>query len=46
MSIPPVANRRAPKRSDSHPETGPETSSPIVSGSIAMPAHSGVSVKS
>ena len=43
--MPPVANGRAPNRSDSHPETGPAIRKPIVSGSIAMPAHSGVSSK-
>ena len=45
-SIPPVANGRAPKRSDRYPDVGPEISSPIVSGSMNRPARSGVWVKS
>ena len=43
--MPPVANGRAPKRSDRYPDTGPASRKPTVSGSIAMPAHSGVSSK-
>ena len=43
--MPPVANGRAPNRSDSQPDTGPATRKPTVSGSIAMPAHSGVRLK-
>ncbi len=33
-SIPPVANQRAPKRSDRYPEVGPATIMPSVSGSM------------
>ncbi len=33
-SIPPVANQRAPKRSDRYPDVGPAISMPIVSGSM------------
>ena len=40
--MPPVANGRAPNRSDRTPDSGPETRKPTVSGSMAMPAHSGV----
>src|SRR5437660_2552574 len=41
-SIPPVANSREPKRSDRYPETGPASRNPALSGSMEMPAHSGV----
>ena len=44
-TMPPVANERAPKRSDSQPEMGPAMRKPTVSGSMAMPAHSGVRLK-
>ena len=40
--MPPVANGRAPYRSDSQPESGPAIRNPMVSGGMAMPAHSGV----
>ena len=43
--MPPVANGRAPNRSDSQPDSGPAIRKPTVSGSIAMPAHSGVWLK-
>ncbi len=33
-SIPPVANQRAPKRSERYPEVGPAMSMPSVSGSM------------
>ena len=33
-TIPPLANGRAPKRSDRYPEVGPESSIPTVSGSM------------
>ena len=33
-SMPPVANGRAPKRSESHPDAGPATRNPTVSGSM------------
>jgi hypothetical protein len=33
-SIPPVANGRAPNRSESQPESGPATRKPTVSGSM------------
>ena len=42
-SIPPVANQRAPKRSDRYPDVGPAISMPSVSGSMYRPARSGVS---
>ena len=45
MSMPPVVSARAPHRSDSAPETGPAARNPIVSGSMAIPAHSGVWLK-
>ena len=41
-SMPPVANGRAPNRSDRIPDTGPAIRKPRVSGSMAIPAHSGV----
>ena len=44
-SMPPVANGRAPNRSDSQPEAGPAMRKPTVSGSMAIPAHSGVRSK-
>ena len=44
-TMPPVANGRAPNRSDSQPEAGPAMRKPTVSGSIAIPAHSGVRSK-
>jgi hypothetical protein len=34
MSMPPVANGRAPNRSDRYPDNGPNTSEPTVSGSM------------
>ena len=43
--MPPVENGRAPNRSDSQPDTGPAMRKPMVSGSMAIPAHSGVSLK-
>jgi hypothetical protein len=43
-AIPAVAMPREPNRSDSVPDTGPETRKPAVSGSRKMPAHSGVSL--
>jgi len=44
-TMPPVAKGRAPNRSDSQPEAGPAIRKPTVSGSIAIPAHSGVWLK-
>ena len=44
-TIPPVAKGRAPNRSDSQPEAGPAMRKPTVSGSMAIPAHSGVRSK-
>jgi len=44
-AIPAEENPRAPNRSDSAPETGPEIRIPAVSGSRKMPAQSGVSLK-
>ncbi len=43
--MPPVAKGRAPNRSDSTPDTGPATRKPVVKGSMAIPAHSGVTLK-
>ncbi len=43
--MPPVANGRAPYRSERIPETGPAIRKPAVSGSMAIPAHSGVTLK-
>ena len=40
--MPPVANGRAPNRSDSQPDTGPAIRKPAVSGTMKMPAQSGV----
>ena len=45
MVRPAVANSLAPNRSDSAPATGPTSRNPTVSGTIEMPAHSGVSAK-
>ena len=44
-SIPPVANGRGPYRSERIPEIGPAMRKPIVSGSIRIPAQSGVAAK-
>ncbi len=40
--MPAVANGRAPKRSENNPEVGPAIRNPAVSGSMKMPAQSGV----
>ncbi len=42
--MPPVAKGRAPKRSESIPEVGPAMRKPAVNGSMATPAHSGVTL--
>ena len=44
--MPPVANGRAPKRSDRMPDIGPAMRKPKVSGKMAIPAHNGVRAKS
>ena len=34
ISMPPVANGRAPKRSESYPDAGPATRKPAINGSM------------
>jgi hypothetical protein len=41
-----MENNRAPNRSDRYPDSGPAMRNPTVSGSMKMPAHSGVCSKS
>ena len=42
--MPPVAKGRAPKRSERMPDVGPAMRKPEVRGSMAIPAHSGVTL--